>query len=64
MAAIEVAPSGGPGARGHDIQKRLYDKSLHLKSTGDSLIIAPPLIAEKHHVDEIASKIRDVLVAL
>ncbi len=64
MAAIEVAPAGGPGARGHDIQKRLYDKALHLKSTGDSLIIAPPLIAEKHHVDEIASKIRDVLSEL
>ena len=64
MAAIEVAPSGGPGARGHVIQKRLYDKALHLKSTGDSLIIAPPLIAEKHHVDEIASKIRDVLLEL
>ena len=64
MAAIEVAPSGGPGARGHVIQKRLYDKALHLKSTGDSLIIAPPLIAEKHHVDEIASKIRDVLSEL
>lgn len=64
MAAIEVAPSGGPGARGHDIQKRLYDKALHLKSTGDSLIIAPPLIAEKHHVDEIASKLRDVLSEL
>ena len=64
MAAIEVAPSGGPGARGHVIQKRLYDKALHLKSTGDSLIIAPPLIAEKHHVDEIANKIREVLMEL
>jgi beta-alanine--pyruvate transaminase len=64
MAAIEVVPAGGPGARGHDIQKRLYDKALHLKSTGDSLIIAPPLIAEKHHIDEIASKIRDVLSEL
>jgi len=64
MAAIEVAPSGGPGARGHDIQKRLYDRALHLKSTGDSLIIAPPLIAEKHHVDEIAGKIREVLSEL
>ena len=64
MAAIEVQPSGGPGARGHDIQKRLYDKALHVKSTGDSLIIAPPLIAEKQHVDEIASKIRDVLTEI
>jgi len=64
MAAVEVVAAGGPGARGHEIQKRLYDKGLHLKSTGDSLIIAPPLIAEKKHVDEIVDKIRGVLTTL
>ena len=64
LAAIEVAPSGAPGARGHEVQKRLYDRALHLKSTGDSLIIAPPLIAEKQHIDEIAQKLRDVLAGL
>lgn len=63
MAGIEVAAVGGPGARGHELQKKLYDLGLNLKSTGDTLIVAPPLIAEKQHVDEIADKLRQALTA-
>ena len=54
---------GGPGARGHALQKKLYDQGLHLKRTGDSLIVAPAFIAEKKHVDEIAGKLRDAISA-
>ena len=31
MAAVEVAAVGGPGARGHELQKKLYDIGLNLK---------------------------------
>jgi beta-alanine--pyruvate transaminase len=34
MTGIEVAPVGGPGAKGHVLQKVLYDGSMNLKSTG------------------------------
>ena len=62
MAALELSPAGQPpGARGHEAQKALYDANLNLKSTGDSLIIAPPFIAEKVHIDRIVSTLRDVL---
>jgi beta-alanine--pyruvate transaminase len=64
MAAIDVAVDGTPGARGHEAQKRLYDAGLNLKSTGDALIVAPPFVAERHHIDEIAGKLRAVLAAL
>jgi beta-alanine--pyruvate transaminase len=64
MAAIDVAVDGAPGARGHEAQKRLYDAGLNLKSTGDALIVAPPFVAERHHIDEIAGKLRAVLAAL
>ncbi|MGD9946598.1 MAG: aspartate aminotransferase family protein, partial [Burkholderiaceae bacterium] len=60
-AAIDVAPDKSPGARGHEVQKRLYDAGLHLKNTGDSLLIAPPFIAERAHIDEIVGKLRGVL---
>ncbi len=63
MAGIEVAAVGGPGVRGHELQKALYDRGLNLKATGDTLIVAPPLVAEKVHIDEIAGKIREALVA-
>ncbi|MFN0183453.1 MAG: aspartate aminotransferase family protein [Aquabacterium sp.] len=64
MAAVEVAPDGAPGVRGHEAQKRLFDTGLNLKSTGDSLIIAPPLICEDRHLDEIVGKLRSVLQGL
>jgi beta-alanine--pyruvate transaminase len=64
MAAVDVAADGTPGARGHEAQKRLYDIGLNLKSTGDALLVAPPLICEDRHVDEIASKLRQVLMSL
>ena len=63
MAAVEVAPDGAPGARGHEMQKRLYDMGLNLKNTGDSLIVAPPLVMEDKHLDEIVAKLRGVLKA-
>jgi beta-alanine--pyruvate transaminase len=64
MAAVDVAVDGTPGARGHEAQKRLYDAGLNLKSTGDALIVAPPLVMEDRHLDEIVSKLRLVLKGL
>jgi beta-alanine--pyruvate transaminase len=64
MAAIEVSAAGQPvGARGHEAQKALYDANLNLKSTGDSLILAPPFVAEKAHIDQIVGTLRKVLPA-
>ena len=64
FAAIEVASDGVPGRRGHTYQKKLFDNGLHLKSTGDSAIVAPPLIAEKRHIDEIHDKLNKTLAML
>jgi len=64
MAAVDVAVDGAPGARGHEAQKRLFDAGLNLKSTGDALIVAPPLVMEDRHLDEIVSKLRAVLKGL
>jgi beta-alanine--pyruvate transaminase len=64
FATVDVHPDGGPGKRGHIFQKKLFANGLNLKTTGDSAIIAPPLIAEKKHVDEIADILRRTLKAL
>jgi len=61
LAGIDFAPSAKPGARGHEIQKRLFDAGLHVKTTGDVAIIAPALIAESGHIDELCDKLRLVL---
>jgi len=60
LAGFDIAPNGQSG-RGLEFQRRLYDAGLHIKFTGDSGIIAPPLIAERHHIDELCSIISAVL---
>jgi beta-alanine--pyruvate transaminase len=64
LAGIDVHPDGVPGRRGYVLQKRLFDNGLHLKTTGDAAIIAPPLIADRGHVDTIVEILRQTLAAL
>ena len=64
MAAIDLHMDGAPGKRGHVFQKMLFDNGLHLKTTGDCAIIAPPLIAQREHIDMLADILRKTLKAL
>jgi beta-alanine--pyruvate transaminase len=61
MVGFDLAPTTIPGERGHDAQKRLYDAGLHLKTTGDCGIVAPPLIIEREQIDQMCEILRDVL---
>ena len=64
IGAIDVQAEGAPGKRGHMLQKKLFDNGLHLKATGDSAIVAPPLIAERAHVDDIVEILRRTLKSI
>ena len=64
LGGIDVAADGAPGRRGHLFQKKLFDNGLHLKTTGDCAIVAPPLIAERSHIDMIVDILRRTLAAL
>ena len=61
LAGIEVKPGKAPGARGTELQGRLFDRGLHVKNTGDVLILAPPFIASRAELDQIAAILRDAL---
>ncbi|MBT6274030.1 MAG: aminotransferase class III-fold pyridoxal phosphate-dependent enzyme [Chromatiales bacterium] len=62
MAAFDVAPDdSGAGVRGYELQKKLYNAGLHVKFTGDAALLAPPLVAEREHIDEMCTVLRDVL---
>lgn len=61
LAGIDIAPEGGPGKRGGAVQKQLFWNGLHIKFTGDCGIVAPPLVAERSHIDEICAIIRKTL---
>jgi beta-alanine--pyruvate transaminase len=64
FAAIDVHSKGTPGARGHVLQKKLFDNGLHLKTTGDCALVAPPLIAERSHIDIIVDCLRKALATV
>lgn len=61
MGGVDIAPDSAPGRRGGEVQTKLFHAGLHVKFTGDSGIIAPQFIMEKHHIDEIMEKLRTVL---
>ncbi len=64
FGAIDVHTEGTPGKRAHALQKKLFDNGLHLKATGDCAIVAPPLIAERAHIDNIVEIMRRTLKSI
>jgi beta-alanine--pyruvate transaminase len=61
LAGVEVKPGKAPGQRGTELQGRLFDRGLHVKTTGDVAIVAPAFIASREDVDQIAAMLRDAL---
>jgi beta-alanine--pyruvate transaminase len=65
VGAVELAPRpGAPNARGFETFLRCYEKGVLVRQTGDILAIAPALIAEEKHFDQIVSTMREVIGAL
>ena len=60
IAGLDVKQDGFPGNAGMTIQKRLFHSGLHVKATGDALIVAPPLVSTEEHIDEICEKFAGV----
>ena len=62
IAAIELAPRpGAPGARGLEAHLKAFEKGAYIRSTGDVLAFAPPLIIQKTEIDQLFQTAREVL---
>ena len=61
MGGVELHAKGNPGVRGTQAQKSLFHNGMHAKFTGDTVIMAPPFISEKVHIDEMFDKLRQTL---
>ena len=61
FGTLDIAPKERPGARGYQMIQQLFDAGLVIKMTGDALLVSPPFICEDQHLDELFTKIRDVL---
>ena len=59
-AAVELAPiAGAPGKRAFDIFMDCYKKGALVRAAGDVLVIAPPFIVEKSHIDTLVNTLAD-----
>ncbi|MBI29692.1 MAG: Beta-alanine--pyruvate aminotransferase [Alphaproteobacteria bacterium MarineAlpha5_Bin11] len=58
MGGIDIKMDERPGKSGYAVFKKLFEAGLSLKATADCLIVAPPFICEKSHIDEIIEKLR------
>ena len=58
LGGIDIRFDERPGKAGYACFKKLFEAGLSLKATGDCLIVAPPFISEKSHIDEIIEKLR------
>jgi beta-alanine--pyruvate transaminase len=62
IGAIELEPiAGEPTKRAFSAFLKAYERGLLIRTTGDIIALSPPLIIEKHHIDEIFGKLREIL---
>jgi len=61
LAGIDLKPGAAPGARGGQVQEKLFWNGLHIKFTGDTGLIAPPLIVTREEIDRMIAILRGVL---
>jgi beta-alanine--pyruvate transaminase len=60
MAGVDINPHV-VGFHGYEWQKRLFDRGIHLKTTGNCAILAPPFIATRDELDYIIEILRETL---
>ena len=61
LAGIEVKAGKAPGVRGAELQAKLFDRGLHVKTTGDVAIMAPAFIASHADIDQMAAMLREAI---
>jgi beta-alanine--pyruvate transaminase len=61
-AAVELAPiAGSPGKRGYDIFLECFNAGALVRPAGDVLVVAPPYIVEKSHIDKLVNTLADAV---
>jgi beta-alanine--pyruvate transaminase len=62
IAAIELEPRAGkPGTRAFDVFLKCFERGVMVRQTGDVIALAPPLIVEPKHVEQIIETLTAVI---
>jgi len=64
LAGVEVKAGRAPGVRGTELQAKLFDRGLHVKTTGDVAIMAPAFIAGRADIDLMAAILREAIAEM
>ncbi|KKB76358.1 omega amino acid--pyruvate aminotransferase [Devosia limi DSM 17137] len=65
VGAIELQPiAGEPTKRAFSAFVKAFESGFLIRTTGDIIALSPPLIVQKHHIDELVDGIRTVLRAI
>jgi beta-alanine--pyruvate transaminase len=58
--AVELSGIGGlPGKRAFDIFMTCYQNGIMVRPAGETLVLAPPYIVEKSHIDQLVGTLAD-----
>ena len=61
-AAVELTPiAGSPGKRAYDIFLDCFKNGALVRPAGDTVVIAPPYIVEKSHIDTLVNVLADAI---
>ncbi len=61
-AAVELAPMAGmPGKRAFDIFLDCFQRGVLVRNAGDVLVLAPPFIVEREHIETMVSVLADAI---
>jgi len=60
LAGIDFDPAV-VGMNGYELQKKLFDAGLHVKTSGNCAILSPPFIATTDQLDAMVQTVRNVL---
>jgi len=60
--AVELAPiTGSPGKRAYDIFMTCFKQGVLVRPAGENIVMCPPYIAEKEHIDRIINVVSDAI---
>jgi beta-alanine--pyruvate transaminase len=65
LAAIDLKPrDGAPGARAAECAHRCFEEGMLIRSSGDTLVLSPPLIISESEIELVFATIRRAIGAL
>ena len=65
VGAIELEPiAGQPTKRAFSAFVKAFESGFLIRTTGDIIALSPPLIVEKHHIDELFDGLKTILKSI